>query len=179
MALRLLALFAIAIGPVLFRVQTKRRDRLAIGGEPHVREVADEAAQLKGVGLHGMVPFSPFGDCWLIMARQHQTGRGSSQNLSLFGTPEGSAQGAPSAKVIHFDGRRLSGRVQRHGRAAVRWREGTPRQETDVEVATSGRPPWRFNPHRHMEMRCAPQDRGLHMERMYALVAPSIGACGL
>jgi hypothetical protein len=132
MALRLLALFAIAIGPVLFRVQTKRRDRLAIGGEPHVREVADEAAQLKGVGLHGMVPFSPFGDCWLIMARQHQTGRGSSQNLSLFGTPEGSAPGAPSTKVIHFDGWRRSGSVQRHDTPAVRWQEGRAIQKTAV-----------------------------------------------
>src|SRR5215217_3520738 len=84
MALGLLALLAVAIGPALFRVQTKRRDRLAIGGEPHVREIADEAAQLKIVRLHGIVPFSPFGDCWLLMACQHQAGMSWQSKLVTF-----------------------------------------------------------------------------------------------
>src|SRR3954452_571641 len=112
MALGLPALLAIAIRPELLGVQTKRRHRLAVGGEAHLGEVADEAAQLKVVGLHGMVPFSPFGDCWLFMACQHQTGLSRQSKLVTFGTPSGSAQCAPSSKVIHFDGWRPSGSVQ-------------------------------------------------------------------
>ena len=41
-----------------------------------------------------MVPFSPFGDCWLLMARQHQAGMSWQSKLVTFATPEGSAPGA-------------------------------------------------------------------------------------
>jgi hypothetical protein len=36
-----------------------------------------------------MVPFSPFGDCWLLMARQNQTGLSWQSKLVNFGDAAG------------------------------------------------------------------------------------------
>jgi hypothetical protein len=142
MALRLLALLAVAIRPALLGVQTKRRHRLAVGGEAHLGEVADEAAQLKVVGLHEMVPFSPFGDCWLFMACQHQAGLSQQSKLVTLERRREAREARRLPNVIHFDGWRPSGRVQRHGRPAARRLEGTPIQKANVSSAASETPPW-------------------------------------